>query len=149
MNTFQDSKESILIKKKEAELREVKRKENERRREFETEMKCIIGGTFHKYFNDAYLFDKYEWDRIIGELVKTDTFTNVVRAIYSENMTPNSGKAVFQKNNPASVKTPAKVKPVRASGEALETNGYTEEYSGESGSDVVSDRDAIYSPYKD
>ena len=51
------SKEEIFREKKEAELREAKRKEGEWKRRMDKERKCMIGGTFLKYFKDALLFE--------------------------------------------------------------------------------------------
>lgn len=147
MNTFNDSRESILIRKKEAELREAKRRENEHRRKFETKMKCVIGGTFHKHFSDAYLFDKNEWDRIIGELVRTDTFRDIVKTIYTENMTGGIASMANQDNNPAQTKASVKGKPAKTSIASQRSNDYTEEYYGVPEPDEGDDTASVYSPY--
>ena len=81
MRNFSVSKETLLVQKKEAELREAKRKESYARRCFETRMKCIIGGTFHKYFPEAYLFDQNEWCRIIDCVVVSPDFKAIVNKI--------------------------------------------------------------------
>ena len=54
------SKEEIFREKKEAELREAKRRECEWKRRKDKERKCMIGGTFLKYFEDALLFEAEE-----------------------------------------------------------------------------------------
>ena len=78
------SKEEIFREKKEAELREAKRKENEARRRNETHIKCFIGGAFKKYFPDAFLFDEDEWCRIAEAAISTEAFKNTVAAIRKE-----------------------------------------------------------------
>ena len=78
------SKEEIFREKKEAELREAKRKENEARRRSETHIKCFIGGAFKKYFPDAFLFDEDEWCRIAERAVRSKEFIQTVEAIRRE-----------------------------------------------------------------
>lgn len=87
------SKEEIFREKKEAELREAKRKENEARRRSETHIKCFIGGAFKKYFPDAFLFDEGEWCRIAEAAIGTEAFKNTVEAIRQE-------AAIKQKQKP-------------------------------------------------
>ena len=78
------SKEELFREKKEAELRAAKMKEGEWKRRKDKERKCMIGGTFLKYFEDALLFEADEWDRIVQEVIKTDAFTGTVDAIRKE-----------------------------------------------------------------
>lgn len=78
------SKEELFREKKEAELRAAKMKEGEWRRRKDKERKCMIGGTFLKYFEDALLFEADEWDRIVQEVIKTEAFTKTVEAIRKE-----------------------------------------------------------------
>ena len=78
------SREEIFREKKEAELREAKRKEGEWKRRKDKERKCMIGGTFLKYFPDALLFEADEWDRITQAVIDTDAFRNTVEAIRKE-----------------------------------------------------------------
>jgi len=46
--------------------------------------KCMIGGTFLKYFSDALLFEADEWDRIVQAVIDTDAFRNTIEAIRKE-----------------------------------------------------------------
>ena len=85
MKDFSMTKEALLVQRKEAELREAKRRENHSRRMFETRMKCIIGGTFHSYFPQAYLFDQDDWCRIIKKVVDSEVFKAEVNVILKEN----------------------------------------------------------------
>lgn len=78
------SKEEIFREKKEAELREAKRREGEWKRRKDKERKCMIGGTFLKYFPDALLFEADEWDRIVQAVIDTDAFRNTIEAIRKE-----------------------------------------------------------------
>lgn len=78
------SKEEIFREKKEAELREAKRKEGEWKRRMDKERKCMIGGMFLKYFKDALLFENDEWDRIVQAVIVTDAFTKTVEEIRKE-----------------------------------------------------------------
>ena len=78
------SKEEIFREKKEAELREAKRREGEWKRRKDKERKCMIGGTFLKYFSDALLFEADEWDRIVQAVIDTDAFRNTIEAIRKE-----------------------------------------------------------------
>ena len=78
------SKEEIYREKKEAELREAKRREGEWKRRMDKERKCMIGGTFLKYFSDALLFENEEWDRIAQAVISTDAFKQTVEAIRKE-----------------------------------------------------------------
>ena len=78
------SKEEIFREKKEAELREAKRREGEWKRRKDKERKCMIGGTFLKYFSDALLFEADEWDRIVQAVIDTDAFKNTIEAIRKE-----------------------------------------------------------------
>ena len=78
------SKEELFREKKEAELRAAKMKEGEWKRRKDKERKCMIGGTFLKYFEDALLFEADEWDRIVQEVIKTDAFTGTVETIRKE-----------------------------------------------------------------
>ena len=79
------SREELMIQKKEAELREAKRKKNASRRAFETRMKCVIGGTMHKYFPQAFLFEQPEWNSIISKVVRSDVFIDAVKEIVNKN----------------------------------------------------------------
>lgn len=63
------SRTEILRGKKEAELREARKKESEWNRKKEKETKCLIGGAFLKHFPEASLFEAGEWDRIAGAAV--------------------------------------------------------------------------------
>ena len=85
MKDFSMTKEALLVQRKEAELREAKRRESHSRRMFETRMKCIIGGTFHSYFPQAYLFDQDDWCRIIKKVVDSEVFKAEVNVILKEN----------------------------------------------------------------
>ena len=85
MKDFSMTKEALLVQRKEAELREAKRRESHSRRMFETRMKCIIGGTFHSYFPQAYLFDQDDWCRIIKKVVNSDVFKSEINGILKEN----------------------------------------------------------------
>jgi hypothetical protein len=85
MKDFSTTKEALLVQRKEAELREAKRRESHSRRMFETRMKCIIGGTFHSYFPQAYLFDQDDWCRIIKKVVDSEVFKAEVNVILKEN----------------------------------------------------------------
>ena len=78
------SREEIIREKKEAELREAKRREGEWKRRKDKERKCMIGGTFLKYFSDALLFEADEWDRIVQAGINTDAFKNTIEAIRKE-----------------------------------------------------------------
>lgn len=78
------SRKELFREKKEAELRAAKMKEGEWKRRKDKERKCMIGGTFLKYFEDALLFEADEWDRIVQEVIKTDAFTGTVEAIRKE-----------------------------------------------------------------
>lgn len=78
------SREEIIREKKEAELREAKRREGEWKRRKDKERKCMIGGTFLKYFSDALLFEADEWDRIVQAVIDTDVFKQTVEAIRKE-----------------------------------------------------------------
>lgn len=78
------SREEIIREKKEAELREAKRREGEWKRRKDKERKCMIGGTFLKYFSDALLFEADEWDRIVQAVIKTDGFKQTTEAIRRE-----------------------------------------------------------------
>ena len=78
------SREEIFREKKEAELREAKRREGEWKRHKDKERKCMIGGTFYKYFPDALLFEANEWDRITQAVIETDAFKNTIEAIRKE-----------------------------------------------------------------
>ena len=78
------SREEIIREKKEAELREAKRREGEWKRRKDKERKCMIGGTFLKYFPDALLFEADEWDRIVQAVIKTDEFKQTTEAIRRE-----------------------------------------------------------------
>ena len=148
MITQHESKESILIKKKEAELREAKRKENERKRKFETQMKCVIGGTFHKYFKEAYLFDQSEWDKIIRALVATDTFREVVTAIYDE----CTGNGIDNNTNPkghqATIKTAKKSIHEAVTAADNATYSIAPDYYVKSDTNEAEAGEPIYSTYK-
>ena len=85
MKDFSMTKEALMVQRKEAELREAKRRENYSRRMFETRMKCIIGGTFHSYFPQAYLFDQDDWCRIVKSVVNSDVFKAEINRILKEN----------------------------------------------------------------
>ena len=85
MKDFSMTKEALLVQRKEAELREAKRRESHSRRMFETRMKCIIGGTFHSYVPQAYLFDQDDWCRIIKKVVDSEVFKAEVNVILKEN----------------------------------------------------------------
>ena len=85
MKDFSTTKEALLVQRKEAELREAKRRESHSRRMFETRMKCVIGGTFHSYFPQAYLFDQDDWCRIIKKVVDSEVFKAEVNVILKEN----------------------------------------------------------------
>ena len=78
------SREEIYREKKEGELRLAKQKESEWKRRKDKERKCMIGGTFLKYFPDALLFEADEWDRITQAVIDTDAFKNTVEAIRKE-----------------------------------------------------------------
>lgn len=78
------SREEINREKKEAELRLAKQKEGEWKRRKDKERKCMIGGTFLKYFPDALLFEADEWDRIVQAVIKTADFKQTVEAIRRE-----------------------------------------------------------------
>lgn len=78
------SREEIIREKKEAELREAKRREGEWKRRKDKERKCMIGGTFLKYFPDALLCEADEWDRIVQAVIKTDEFKQTTEAIRRE-----------------------------------------------------------------
>mgnify|MGYP002625965137 CR=1 FL=1 len=78
------SKEEIFREKKEAELREAKRREGEWKRRKDKERKCMIGGTFLKHFPDALLFEADEWDMIVQSVIDTDAFRNTIEAIRKE-----------------------------------------------------------------
>lgn len=78
------SREEVIREKKEAELRLAKRKEGEWKRRMDKERKCMIGGTFLKYFKDSLLFEPDEWDRIVQEVIKTDAFKQTIEAIRKE-----------------------------------------------------------------
>ena len=128
------SKEEIFRQKKEAELREAKRKENEARRRNETHIKCFIGGAFKKYFPDALLFDEDEWNRIAEAAVGTDAFKGTVEAIRREDAPKQKQKpqadgkqeqkSPKQESQPAKHKEP---KAEKASETAKSENGSQEQ----------------------
>jgi len=112
------SKEEIYREKKEAELREAKRREGEWKRRMDKERKCMIGGTFLKYFSDALLFENEEWDRIAQAVINTDAFKQTVEAIRKEasnkpNQAENKGRKTEQVKKPT---TPQAEKPKDESG---------------------------------
>ena len=78
------SREEVIREKKEAELRLAKRKEGEWKRRMDKERKCMIGGTFLKYFKHSLLFEPDEWDQIVQEVIKTDAFKQTIEAIRKE-----------------------------------------------------------------
>ena len=59
-------------------------KEGEWKRRKDKESKCMIGGTFLKYFKDALLFEADEWDRIVQAVIPTEAFTKTVETIRKE-----------------------------------------------------------------
>ena len=75
------SKEELFREKKEAELRAAKMKEGEWKRRKDKESKCMIGGTFLKYFKDALLFEADEWDRIVQAVIPTEAFRQRQRSV--------------------------------------------------------------------
>lgn len=86
------SREEIIREKKEAELRLAKQREGEWKRRKDKERKCMIGGTFLKYFPDALLFEADEWDRIVQAVIKTADFRQTVEAIRREARTEQKRK---------------------------------------------------------
>lgn len=98
------SKEEIFREKKEAELREAKRREGEWKRRKDKERKCMIGGTFLKYFPDALLFEADEWDRITQAVIDTDAFKNTVEAIRKEDAGKQKSKEQDKKQDEKSKK---------------------------------------------
>ena len=78
------SREEIYREKKEGELKLAKQKENEWKRRKDKERKCMIGGTFLKYFPDALLFEADEWDRIVQAVIKSNEFKQTTEVIRRE-----------------------------------------------------------------
>ncbi|MBE5848389.1 MAG: hypothetical protein E7300_12025 [Lachnospiraceae bacterium] len=136
------SKEEIFREKKEAELREAKRKEGEWKRRMDKERKCMIGGTFLKYFKDALLFENDEWDRIVQAVIATDAFTKTVEEIRKEAASkpkeekPEDVKAKKPENGAKSVKTDEKpksenvTKPTTQADKSKDDNKPQEQKSG-------------------
>ena len=93
------SKEELFREKKEAELRTAKMKEGEWKRRKDKERKCMIGGTFLKYFPDALLFEADEWDRITQAVIDTDAFRNTVEVIRKEAAGKQKSKEQEKKQN--------------------------------------------------
>ena len=77
------SREEVIREKKEAELRLAKRKEGDWKRRMDKERKCMIGGTFLKYFKDSLLFEPDEWDRIVQEVIMLRSIPILVSTSWS------------------------------------------------------------------
>ena len=100
------SREEIYREKKESELRLAKQKESEWKRRKDKERKCMIGGTFLKYFPDALLFEADEWDRIVQAVIKSDEFKQTTEAIRREAKTARKeAKPTTQAEKPKSENT--------------------------------------------
>ena len=142
INLSEKSKEEIFREKKEAELREAKRKEGEWKRRMDKERKCMIGGTFLKYFKDALLFENDEWDRIVQAVIATDAFTKTVEEIRKEAASkpreenPEDGKPKKPENGAKSAKTDEKpktenvTKPITQADKSKDDNKSQDQKSG-------------------
>lgn len=84
IDTSKKSRQEILREKKEAELRELRKKESEWKRKQENGAKCMIGAAFLKCFPEALLFEAEEWDRIARAAVMSKEFQGMVQAIKQE-----------------------------------------------------------------
>ena len=102
------SKEELFREKKEAELRAAKMKEGEWKRRKDKESKCMIGGTFLKYFKDALLFEADEWDRIVQAVIPTEAFTKTVETIRKEAESKQKPKEQAEKDAEKTQKQEAK-----------------------------------------
>lgn len=84
IDTSKKSRQEILREKKEAELRELRKKESEWKHKQENGAKCMIGAAFLKCFPEALLFEAEEWDRIARAAVMSKEFQGTVQAIKQE-----------------------------------------------------------------
>lgn len=84
VNIYEGLRAVVEEEKEKAILREKTRKANAERRRVETHAKCIIGGAIHKYYPDAYFFDKDEWNRIAKTVVESKDFIKVINEIVDE-----------------------------------------------------------------
>ena len=87
VDIYANIKGDLELQRQEARLREAKRKLNHEKRKAETTAKCMIGGTMHKYFPDAFKFSQDEWCRIESVIVKTKEFYVVILTIINEGRT--------------------------------------------------------------
>ena len=166
VNIYEGLRAVVEEEKEKAILREKTRKANAERRRVETHAKCIIGGAIHKYYPEAYSFDKDEWCIIAKTVVETDEFKNVISRLIKEEKqrqlkvakddyalnTKPAGK--MQKGK--TVKTEAEysqdLQSGTESGEMLKeklirnVEKHTPEYSTSSVSDQKEDEKIVYKP---
>ena len=84
IDTSKKSSAEIRLEKKEAELRELRKRESKWRQKQENVAKCMIGAAFLKHFPESLLFDQKEWDRIAGAAVMSKEFQGTVQTIKTE-----------------------------------------------------------------
>ena len=126
------SREEIFREKKEAELRVAKRKEGEWKRRKDKERKCMIGGTFLKYFPDALLFEADEWDRITQAVIDTDAFKNTVEAIRKEEANKQKTKEQGKKQDEK-----PKKQEQQAERQKVENGGQEQKHEGSSNEQLL------------